>query len=360
MSIEDHSEGNPDHPAEASDQTRTSDHAVWRPALKEAAWAFLSASLLLVLAYTLFFSRIHPEFEPFVDRTAQKVVASGNELIPVSAGAASKDGKNITIEDFNDHEAILVLPRAFQAEDYPFIKVNLSGFTRYSKFKILWRRADNQEKTHALEFNRSGDEVTQLAMVYGEDNYRGQITDIALLFYDGPALGFENNNDVDIVIRSIEFLPFSAARVAEQIFEDWTNPPLWQGYSNNIVRGIHANGMVFPNAVANLLVVTGLAVAALIRWLRRLKHRPQFNHRLLATALCLCLYGWAFNDILRWHWRIEQLIDTHERYASLPLEERIRNNDIRCARFQRIVLRICCLTFDNEQYLCWRRAVFVA
>jgi len=37
--------------------------------------------------------------------------------------------------------------------------------------------------------------------------------------------------------------------------------------------------------------------------------------------------------VLRWHWRIEQLIDTHERYAGLPLEERIRNNDIRCARF---------------------------
>ena len=167
----------------------------------------------------------------------------------------------------------------------------------------------------------------------GGEDYRGKIADIALLFYDGPALGFENNNDVDIVIDSIEFLPFSAARVAEQIFEDWTNPPLWQGYSNNIVRGIHLKGMALPNAVANLLVITGLAVAALMRGLRQLKDRPQVNNRLLATALCLCLYGWAFNDVLRWHWRIEQLIDTHERYAGLPLEERIRNNDIRCARY---------------------------
>ena len=63
-----------------------SDHQapVWKPALKEAAWAFLSASLLLVLAYTLFFSQIHPEFVPFMDRAAQKVAASGNDLIPVS------------------------------------------------------------------------------------------------------------------------------------------------------------------------------------------------------------------------------------------------------------------------------------
>ena len=72
------------------------------------------------------------------------------------------------------------------AEDYPFIKVNLSGFTRYSKAKILWQR-EGETETHAL--------------------------------------GFENNDNVDIVIDSIEFRPFSAMRVAEQIFEDWTNPP---------------------------------------------------------------------------------------------------------------------------------------
>jgi len=91
--------------------------------------------------------------------------------------------------------------------------------------------------------------------------------------------------------------------------------------------------MVFPNAVANLLVVTGLAIAGLLRLGRKWRAVSPPAHRLLATALCLCLYGWAFNDVLRWHWRIEQLIDTHERYAGLPLEERIRNNDIRCARY---------------------------
>jgi hypothetical protein len=153
------------------------------------------------------------------------------------------------------------------------------------------------------------------------------------LFYDGPALGFENNNDVDIVIDSIEFLPFSAARVAEQIFEDWTNPPLWQNHSINYVRGIHNKGMVFPNAVANFLVVTGLAIAWLARLGRKLHIASQPAHGLLVTALCLCLYGWGFNDLLRWQWRVEQLIDTHERYAGLPLEERIKNNDNRCLRF---------------------------
>ena len=314
----------------SSDTEPTPD--IWKPALKEAAWAFLAAAVLLVIVYALAFKHIHPEFVRFMGQDAKPLTATGKDFIPVSVGKGRKAGSQYIIEDFNGDEAILALPRAFRAEDYPFIKVNLSGFTRYSKAKILWQQAGDPT-THALEFNRSDDEVTQIAMVYGGEAYEGPIDSIALLFYDGPALGFENNNEVDIVIESIEFRPFSVWRVAEQIFEDWTNPPLWQGYSNNVVRGIHANGMVFPNAVANLLVVTGLLVAALVRWTKKWRFAVTSQRRILATALCLCLYGWAFNDVLRWHWRIEQLIDTHERYAGLPLEERIRNNDIRCARF---------------------------
>lgn len=313
--------------------TATDDTRVWLPALVEAAWAFLVAALLLVATYTIFFQSFHPEFTPFIDRAASKLLIPGKNLIPVSVAASRKAGNSVIIEDFNGDEAVLISRREFEAEDYPFINVNMTGFTRYSRLKIVWWQADDSQQSHALEFNRSGDKVTQIAMAYGGENYRGKIAGVALLFYDGPAHGFENNNNVDIAIDSIEFLPFSAARVAQQIIGDWTNPPLWKGYSNNIVRGIHPNGMVFPNAVANLLVIIGLAVAALIRWQRKLRLAATPEHRLLATALCLCLFGWVFNDVLRWHWRVEQLIDTHARYTDLPLEERIRNNDIRCARF---------------------------
>jgi len=319
--------------AEGTAAEQKQNTAIWIPALKEAGRSFAVAAAILVIAYSLLFQHIHPEFGPFMTgQRAEPITIPGKDFIAVSVGGAHLEGGSLVIEDFNGDEAIVALPRSFKAEDYPFIKVNLSGFTRYSIAKLLWRTSTDPSVTHALEFNRSGDEVTQLATVYGGENFRGQIADIALLFFDGPALGFENNDDVDIVIDSVELRPFSGWNVAVQIYEDWTNPPLWQGYSNNIVRGIHANGMLFPNAVANLLVVTGVLVAWLWRQRNRLRgQQPQV--RLLAVALCLCLYGWAFNDILRWHWRVEQLIDTHERYAGLPLEERIRNNPIRCARF---------------------------
>ena len=313
--------------------SQISSSRMWLLALKEAGIAFCVAAVLLVIFYSAAFRWIHPEFVPFMDRNATTLVVPGNNFVPISVGKRHTDSSSMIIADFNRDEAILLVPRAFEAEDYPFIKVRLTGFSRFSKFKILWRRVEDPSKTHALEFNRDGDGATQIAMVYGNKAYRGRIADIALLFYDGPALGFENNNDVDIVIQSIELRPFSAGRVAEQIFEDWTNPPLWQGYSNNIVRGIHANGMVFPNTVANLMVAAGLITAALIRWIKKLRFTSLPQHRLLAIALCLCLYGWVFNDVLRWHWRIEQLIDTHERYGGLPLEERIRNSEIRCTMF---------------------------
>ena len=321
-----------DAPESALDSAPEPAPAIWKPALKEAAWAFLAAAVLLVIVYALAFKHIHPEFARFMGQDAKPLTATGKDFIPVSVGKGRKAGSQYIIEDFNGDEAILALPRVFRAEDYPFIKVNLSGFTRYSKAKILWQQAGDPT-THALEFNRSRDEVTQIAMVYGGEAYKGPVDSIALLFYDGPALGFENNNDLDIVMDSIEFRPFSAEHVAEQIFEDWTNPPLWRAYSSNIVRGVHANGMVFPNAVANLLIIAALAVAATVRWAKKLRFAVTSQHRILTTALCLCLYGWAFNDVLRWHWRIEQVIDTDARYATLPLEDRVRNSGVRCARF---------------------------
>ena len=306
--------------------------SIWRHALKEAIWAFATATVLLLLVYVLFFEEFHPEFVNFKGHDAKPLTAPGKDFSPASIGEGRRTGDQFIIEDFNADEAILVLPRPFMAEHYPFIKVNLAGLTRYSKAKILWKR-EGEAEIHALELNRSGNEVTQVAMAYGGEQYAGGISSIALLIYDSSAIGIKNNNSVDIIIDSIEFRPFSAARVIEQVFEDWTNPPLWKAYSNNIVRGIHANGMVFPNAATNLLVVIALGVAVTARLIRkRLGIAPPAN-QFLATTLCLCLYGWAFNDLLRWHWRAEQLIDTHERYTGLPLEERIRNSDLRCARF---------------------------
>ena len=317
---------------EPQPQTAPSD-GIWVPALKEAGVAFAAAAVLLAIFYVSAFRWIHPEFVPFMDREATKLVALGKDLIPVSVGGYRVEDNSAIIEDFNGDEAILALPRSFQAEDYPFIKVNLEGFTRYSKFKILWRRVENPSQTHALEFNRSGDGATQIAMVYGNDNYRGKIADIALLFYDGPALGFENNNDVDIVINSVELRPFSTGQVAEQISQDWFNPPIWLGSSNNLVTGVHKTAVLHPNSVFTL--TTGVAILlSLAKMVTcRYRQRTMSHTAVMRACVWVCVLGWLGSEALRWAWRIEVVQDSFSRYQNSYSGDNERYNPVLCARY---------------------------
>ena len=303
---------------------------MWVPALKEAALAFGAAAVVLDRGLCFYLSHAASRVcSLYGSRERHRATVSRESIYTGALWQRRLSGRCCLITEYQDGSAILELRTRFQAEDYPFIKFDIEGLTTWSDAFVFWQVAGDPGNIHRLKLNRSWDEVTQVAMPYGYENYRGEITNLAIGFVSDPT---DHDNDGDpLLLKGVELRPYSALRVAEQIFEDWTNPPLWQGYSNNIVRGIHANGMVFPNAVANLLVVTGVALAGLWRFRNRLRGRGP-SVRLLAVALCLCLYGWGFNDALRWHWRVAQLMDTHERYAGLPLEERIYNNPIRCGR----------------------------
>ena len=190
---------------------------MWKHALQEAGWAFTAAAVLLLAVYSVSFKDFHPEFAGLSGGATYDRMEG---FYPASLGKGKRAGDQFIVEDFNADEAILVLPRPFVAENYPFIKVNLSGLTRYSKAKILWQR-EGEAEIHALELNRSGNELTQVAMVHGGERYAGRISSIARLIYDGPAMGFENNNGVGRIIESVE----GPSRCGcEQIVEDWANP----------------------------------------------------------------------------------------------------------------------------------------
>ena len=308
---------------------------VWSAALKEAGASFLISALVLAAFYGVAFRWIHPDFSSFMDREATPLIASGNNFIPISVGEYEVKGDHAVIKDFNLDEAILALPLAFRAEDYPFIKIKVRGLTRFTDLKILWRLSEDPSVTYAAKLQRSGDEVAQLAMAINNKNYRGEVADIALLFFDRPAAAFENNHDRDVVLLGAELLPFSASRVVEQLWEDWANPPLWSAVSNNIVTGAHQNAMLQPNAIVHAWVIMALCLTSIKRGvLKKFSRRSKkLQPPYLATALCVCLLGWLANDIQRWAWRLEQVVDTHTRYEGKNLEQRGLSSDVRCARF---------------------------
>ncbi|MDG1389064.1 MAG: hypothetical protein P8P79_11560 [Halioglobus sp.] len=314
----------------ASETSDCCEVGVWLPALKEAAVAFFAAALLLVVVYSIWFFDFHSTFQRFAKGSeGPELTLTGSHFVPVHIGDGGyKDGVAMIVE-YLDGVAILEAKTAFQAEDYPFIAFDVEGLTSWSKAFVLWQLENDPGNVHSLQLNRSLGEVTQIAMPHAGSKYAGQVSTLAIGFFS-DATDHDNNRQV-LFVKGVTLKPFSAMRVAEQIFEDWTNPPLLKEYSNNLVRGIHATGIVPPNVVANLLVVT----AVLLAWLWRLQNKRRgrvSNTGLLAVSLCLCLYGWAFNDVLRWHWRIAQLADSHERYADVSPEERIYNSAARCSR----------------------------
>lgn len=305
---------------------------IWTKALREATWAFAMAAIALSLLFVTTFFFFHPDLTRFSQGTVQPLSVSGSELLAISIGEGHKDNGHYVISDFNKDEAILVSEQQFRAEDFPFVKINLEGLTSVTTVKLLWQKAGDPE-IYSRELNRDGDGLTQLALALEGEDYSGTIASIALLFYDGPALGFQNNDDVDITIRNIEFRAFSLWRVIEQIYCDWINPPLWGASSINTVEGVHPRQLLKPNIAANLLVVTGLVLVFCRRQVHRIGRNQRLHSPVFAVALGLCLHGWVFNESLRWFWRVEQLVDGSERYAGLHLEQRIRNNEVRCGMY---------------------------
>ncbi|MFK7830543.1 MAG: hypothetical protein AB8B57_12270 [Congregibacter sp.] len=298
-------------------------------ALKEAALVFVGAFFLLSLFYALTFFHLHPEFQRFANSDAKNLLLPGSDFTPKLLGDGFIDGDNAVITKYQSGEAVLAIATNFSAEDYPFIKFDVSGLTTWSQAFVFWRQAENPGELQSLPLKRSWDGLTQVAMPFENEVYTGRVSEIAIGFFS-DATSHDNNN-VPLRIKSVELRTLTAAHVVEQIFKDWTNPPLWKAYSSNIVRGVHERALVYPNFAANLIAGFSIALWCFIRFVR--KRRAPFTTPMLPVLLCILLYSWALTDLLRWNWRVAQVIDTQHRYSGLPLEERIRNNALRCSRF---------------------------
>ena len=306
---------------------------IWTRALKEGGIAFLAAGVLLSIFYGIAFRWIHPEFVPFMEQGSSTIAASGNAFVPISMGKLRVADNAFIIESFNGDEAILAWPEVFRAEDYPFIQVKLEGLSRYSRAKLLWQKA-GETAVNGLELNLVGDGVAQAAMVYAGDNYRGMISSLAILIFDGPASGVNNNSGSVIALHSLELRPFSPLNLAKQLVSDLLNPPLWGLHSANTVTGVHKNSTIFPNLCASLLLVlaiTLIAVSRSIKWgpLRRRSGEPP----MIYPVLMICLIVWVPSEGLRWIWRFEQVTDSIVRFSGKRMAEKITHSDLRCARY---------------------------
>ena len=304
----------------------------WAMAFRSAAGIYATAVVVSVALYAAFFLTLHPDLQESIGRGSSQIMVPGRNLITISAESAYTAGGATVIESFNDDEAVLVLARSFNAQDYPFIKFYIKGLTTFSTAKVVWKQ-QGSDQSHALPLVAQPDKVAQILMTAAGNAYSGKITSLALLIYDGPALGTENNNNVDIVIESVQLRPFTLRAVAEQLFDDWTMPPLWTGSAHNYVSGVHRNALVYPNVAAYVFSGTGILILILQRMWRHRRLKICVGRDFFMVVLCLFFYSWLLTDLMRWNWRVDQLSDSIYRYYGEELDAKVRNNGPRCARF---------------------------
>jgi hypothetical protein len=287
---------------------------------------------LVSLFYKQILLALYPDASRFLETSSREIIAPGTDLVAVTIGASTKNKGSLAIQDFYQDEAVVVLFRAFHAEDYPFLKVNLSGLSPFIKAKLIWRKRDSTD-IESLSLPRLGNAVSQISMISAGSAYSGEIESIGLLFYDGPEVLIPSIAHETIVVRNITFLPFSFKNVALQLVSDWTSPPLLTGSANNFVAGAARSPLISPNLATYALLALSALGLIIKTALSKAKTGSSALRQTLITLIFLWVISWIILDTLRWVWRFNLTADSLERYAGIPIEDRVRRNEVRCARF---------------------------
>lgn len=255
------------------------------------------------------------------------------DFLVISAGQYSTFDTTLAIEEFNGDEAIIVLSTTpFDSGVYPFFQINISNLSRYTKAKLLWTLEESPDEVHGKTLIRDGDKLAPISFIDFGNSYDGVISSMALLLYESAVQRPHNNNQV-LQISGMQVEPFTHTRALHQVWSDWTVQEPRVASMNNLVKGGATNSVLMPNelfysAIAIAMVTTLLAFST-----RRMqiagKHGSLFQY-----TLAYFLYAALCTDILRFNWRFDLITDNFERYAFQPIEERIKNGELRCARFQ--------------------------
>lgn len=251
----------------------------------------------------------------------------------LSSGKHKISSAALEILEFNSDEAIvLLIDRPFKAEVYPFINIAVSGLSKYTNAKLLWSLQDDPATIHGKTLLHYGSGIAPVSFLEPEPAYRGIVASMAILFYDA-AVSRPNNNDQSLVITGVTLEPFSISRIVKQIWFDWLSIQPRHASMNNVVRGWEpeTSPVLPPNLFFYGVIITAIALT-MIRGL--LGTKPRNNQRVLANALVFLLLGALSNEMLRVPWRVKLISDTVDRYANLPIEQRIKNGEIRCIRFK--------------------------
>lgn len=251
---------------------------------------------------------------------------------PVSSVPSRKEQGKRIFYGLEDGELILVARKTFLAADYPFIQVKLSGVTRFTRAKLLWRNDTEPEEIHGTELHLKKGMPAPIFMGQFKESYHGRILDIALLLFDGPEVAINNNDGVPITFEGVDLVPFTAPSLFRQIYSDWTKQKAWSGSHNNIVTGAAPNALILPNGFLSLVFILNIVIALALRWWLARSCGVRNIHSFRQAVIWSSIFCLLLAECLRFNWRMDFIEDSKERFFQQNQGSKVERSGIRCSR----------------------------
>lgn len=195
-------------------------------------------------------------------------------------------------------------PPVFQADDYATVNWSVSGIRPGMEMEFMWRTAENRVFVRPLVWE---DNVIQPLRMTEDENWHGQITDLAIIF--------KGMTDAPISVNNVSLDPLSLSGTLRELAGNWFAFSKWQQTSINFVD-MDSYGKKFTPTFA-ALVITLVAMAIYI--ILCVTKKNPLNASIIWGIILL---GWLLLDV-RWQLNLfHQLGITSNEYAGKSWEEK--------------------------------------
>ena len=293
---------------------------------------FAIALLIFITALPFALSYITPAYH-LPDETRDPISLPARNFQVISAEHYETRAGCLIFDRFNADEIIIASSVNSKVSDYPLLRADMQNLPSHAIAKLMWQNFGSQ-KISASQINLKPSQGGYVALPENGLQTYDQLLSVALLIYDPFGSAAEEIMRTPLKFCGVTFLPVSRRSLLSQVLHDWSTPMLWEGSANNVVVGGSSQSIVpFNFALASIFAVS-ILIWLLLKAAKLARLIGLAHLSMLRGIVYLFLVTLAVSSMHRGIWRAEQFSDVRQTYAGRPLEERIRHNYVRCARFK--------------------------
>lgn len=260
--------------------------------------ACLTPVLALLLAAGLLWAALPQLYPDWAggEQAAKPRVLPGTDFNPVVAAAAAPEGDALLITRMQEGEAVFRANPRFNAALYPQLRLHLDGVHPGLRLFLFWRVAEEpaQQRVLQLEHHSDGGRWYSLG---DSDLWQGTVIEVAVGAFGEP--GPES-----LRLQEVAFHGATRGALVARMLTEWTSHQPWLLSAMNLQRGIPADALVHPNALAALGATIALLVLGVVAGLLRLPRRI-----VVSGGLLLLFLPWLLLDLL-WQGQLNARVAT--------------------------------------------------